>query len=110
NGNGRKFLHGLLHSLFDPFTDHVLSESRYKVFYATGDPHAVRVLRNETDGVADGIAPQTRITVNDDRILTTEFHFLNGEPCRIFGSVFIQRDEFEKDSAVQQQQQSFIVL
>src|SRR5690606_29598096 len=71
---------------------------------------AVRFGGDKLHGVADVVAPESCIAVDDERVVLPHLHIFERESCWILVEDLSSGNEFEEDAAVGVEQQSFCFL
>ena len=91
-------LFGIVHNEF-------LAEGVDELFRTAGNHEFVRILRGETHGVADDVAPQSAAGGDHHRVILSRLDAPERDDGRIGLSELIHRDEFVEDAVVERQAQ-----
>ena len=101
---------GLEDGLVHFFSDDMFAEGRDIVFDPSGDADAERVEGNEFDGIADVVAPQSGIAVDDQGVIFAGFDLPQGIAEWVFGKNFVGGHKFEEDTGSRIEEQAGLVL
>src|SRR5688572_25169909 len=88
----------------------MLPESRDKMFDQARNNHSVWIGGNKFNRITDIISPQTRIVINNKRIILPNLYILKTKTRRRIGKYFAGRYKLKEDATISIKQQSFSPL